>query len=388
VGREQEEPDRLLKEESMRLTFATHGPLTALLAGAGLLALTVAPAAAQTRLALDHDGAACPPAVCPPLAAPQPAPMPAPGPAPAAPPITDLALGERSAALGGETVALSSGVGYIDTAIPATRLRLRYDAGFRDTRPDRADFFYPKCGCFADLFSAHFDPRAPGPAQKPDKVDFQETALCFEVASDHRLSAFIEIPVRYVDFDEREDHREELHSNLAGLSDINFGGKYAIVAENDRFLTLQLRTYVPTGDSHKGLGTNHVSLEPALLCYHRISDRLFLEGEFRDWIPIGGTDFAGNVLRYGIGLDYAAYKTQCLLVMPVVEFVGWTVLNGKELDLHQGRLEAGGDEIVNVKGGVRTFFGDHSDVYVGYGRALTGQFWYKDIVRVEYRLTF
>jgi len=29
-----------------------------------------------------------------------------------------------------------------------------------------------------------------------------------------------------------------------------------------------------------------------------------------------------------------------------------------------------------------------NDVYIGYGRALTGEVWYKDILRVEYRRFF
>ena len=29
-----------------------------------------------------------------------------------------------------------------------------------------------------------------------------------------------------------------------------------------------------------------------------------------------------------------------------------------------------------------------SDLYVGYGRALTGEVWYKDIVRVELRMRY
>jgi len=32
--------------------------------------------------------------------------------------------------------------------------------------------------------------------------------------------------------------------------------------------------------------------------------------------------------------------------------------------------------------------GDRSDVYAGYGRALTGERWYEDSVRVENRLRF
>ena len=58
--------------------------------------------------------------------------------------------------------------------------------------------------------------------------------------------------------------------------------------------------------------------------------------------------------------------------------------------------DADGDTIVNAKVGVRFGFGSlqeqgllsRSDLYVGYGRALTGTVWYKDILRVEYRVRF
>jgi hypothetical protein len=51
-------------------------------------------------------------------------------------------------------------------------------------------------------------------------------------------------------------------------------------------------------------------------------------------------------------------------------------------------VDASGDTIVNMKAGVRFFTGEHSNFYVGYGRALTGDVWYKDIIRVEMRLVF
>jgi hypothetical protein len=114
-----------------------------------------------------------------------------------------------------------------------------------------------------------------------------------------------------------------------------------------------------------------------------------LEGEVRDWIPIGGTDFAGNVIRYGVGLDYRIFDNDNLRIAPVAELVGWTVLSGKEFANPPGViLDAAGDTIVNAKIGARFWFGNHSDIYVGYGRALTGAVWYKDIVRAEYRLAF
>jgi hypothetical protein len=85
-------------------------------------------------------------------------------------------------------------------------------------------------------------------------------------------------------------------------------------------------------------------------------------------------------------------------VAPVVEVVGWTVLSGKELN-PDGLVATGaaGDTIVNAKFGVRIGIGkappdsliwSRSDLYVGYGRALTGEVWYKDMLRVEFRRFF
>jgi hypothetical protein len=48
-----------------------------------------------------------------------------------------------------------------------------------------------------------------------------------------------------------------------GLSDVQFGFKAALLADPDRYLTIQFRTYVPTGNPGTGLGTGHPSLEPS-----------------------------------------------------------------------------------------------------------------------------
>jgi hypothetical protein len=123
---------------------------------------------------------------------------------------------------------------------------------------------------------------------------------------------------------------------------------------------------------------------------------LILEGEFRYWIPIDGSDFAGDVLRYGLGLTYVLYDSCKCRILPVGEVVAWTVLNGNQLTPDQGIQPAGDDTIVNGKLGVRVGFGNvyepglmsGSEIYIGYGRALTGDVWYEDIVRIEYRMPF
>jgi hypothetical protein len=163
--------------------------------------------------------------------------------------------------------------------------------------------------------------------------------------------------------------------------------------------TFQFRTYAPTGNPHEGLGNNLWVLEPAFLYYRKLSDKLTLEAELRDWIPVGTTDdFAGNVLRYGLGLSYQAYKGPSCRVTPVIEMVGWTVMSGKEFDLAapNNQRSARGDTIVNAKFGVRVGLGDgcspgllnQSDLYFGYGQALTDNVWYRDIYRVEFRVRF
>ncbi|HEV3260668.1 MAG TPA: hypothetical protein VG013_27690 [Gemmataceae bacterium] len=321
-----------------------------------------------------------------------------------------------------------SSVGYIDSAIPVTQFRQRYDAGFDMNRPDRAEFFYAEWHELS--FHPHgiqgdgvfFDPKARGPDVLPGKLNYQEASSYVEIAYNNRLSGFVELPVRFVDFDnlqEDPDHERKPgggffpeprgentgspHTNLAGLSDIVAGFKAALLADPNQYVTFQFRTYIPTGDPSRGLGTGHVSLEPGLLLYERLTDRLTLEGQFRDWIPVDGGKAAGNILIYGLGVGYDVYHCDNFRVTPIVEFVGWTVLNGFEsffglvsstpppgivVPTSHGVEDASGDTIVNAKFGVRTYFNEHSDVYVGYGQALTGDRWYRDIARVEYRLRF
>jgi hypothetical protein len=183
------------------------------------------------------------------------------------------------------------------------------------------------------------------------------------------------------------------------------GFKRALLSSPYNYLTFQFRTYIPTGDAHRGLGTDHVSLEPELLYYKQLDDRMSLEAELRDWIAISpssgaGTgfkqDFGGNVVRYGLGLAYDVFKCeQCgRKISPVVEVVGWTVLDGLASRSVDGTgatalvKDATGDTIVNLKAGTRVYFSRCDSFYAGYGRALTGDAWYEDIVRLEYRRTF
>jgi hypothetical protein len=273
---------------------------------------------------------------------------------------------------GGPRVSNST-VGYIDSAIPGDVFRFRFDAANDDNRPTRAEFFYPKGG-----------PSGPGLPVAEPRVDFQELSAYLELAAADRLSAFVNLPVRFLN--------PELGSSHASFADLDAGIKWGFLRTDDQVASFQLRTYVPTGDSHRGLGTHHVSLEPALLGYQGLTDRLALEGELRLWVPVGGTDLAGDIIRYGVGMHYDLWRTEHCTFTPVAEFVGWTLLDGKETVVPPSGApfvhDAGGETILNVKLGLRVKFGERADLYGGYGRPLTGDRWYENIARVEFRLFF
>jgi len=311
------------------------------LPGALLLALVI-PAAGQ-----------------PPAAAPPPPPPPALVPSAPPPPPPDSGLTVRDAS-----------VGYIDPAVPANQVRLRADFGYDFRTPTRAEFFYPKSR-----------PLGPGLPEPERAVDFQDYTLYLEKLVAPGVSVFAEGGVRSLNPD--------LNDNFTGLADSNVGFKIVYEADESRVWSFQFRTYLPTGAASHGLGTNHVSLEPAILGFNRLSEDLGLAAELRYWQPIGGTDFAGPVVRYGLGLRYDMWQSADWRFAPIVEAIGWSVLDGRESRLQPNGttavFDSGGTTIVNLKLGARLDFGDGFGLYVGYGRAVTGERWYREIVRVEVR---
>ncbi len=298
-------------------------------------------------------------------------------------PVTDATpdfsgLGRGAGA--GPTVGLN---GYIENAAPVTMFRLRFDAGYRNNRPDRAEFFYAKCGCFG-LPDSH-GPPLPGETG----VDYQELTSSLEYAFDPRFSAFVNLPVRWINPD--------VNANSAGLSDLSFGTKFAFIYTQRNIVTFSLRAIAPSGRTVSGLGNGNWWIEPGLLYLGQVTPFWQVFGELRDQIPLAPrSDFTGNVLRYGLGTSYMIPCGCWGYVAPVLETVGWTVLSGKEL-ADTGVINSSGTTIVNAKFGVRIGFGDtnagqpyptRSDLYIGYGRALTGQVWYKGLLRLEYRFFF
>ena len=260
-----------------------------------------------------------------------------------------------------------SAVSIIDSALPRNMLRLRLDLGYDDPQPTRAEYFMGKGGL---------------PLLETKINSYQEASAYAEFAPIEFFSLFLEAPFRWINPD--------VNNNSYGIGDMNFGFKLC-TWNSDQFLaTLQLRVYDPTAE-HGSLGTNHWTVEPALLGVWQPFTNIMLEGELRYWAPVGGTDFAGDIVRYGLGLSVGQVSPG-LWFKPVLEGVAWTVLNGKSLVVTSPDSylvqSAAGQTIINGYFGMRMGLGGGFDCYAGYGRCFTGNSWTRDFVRVELRLFY
>jgi hypothetical protein len=298
-------------------------------------------------------------------------------------------------------------VGYIDDAVVGTKVRVRFEWGLQNQVPDRAEFFYAKCGCYQDLDESDdlFDPEAPGPRPGAAlNLNFQQVFVQGEFAISDRVSVFAEFPVRWI---QPKDFQTDgalgglggEFPNQGGIGDIRGGVKAEVVSTPVQVVSLQVRAYLPTGPADKGLGTNHATIEPALLMYHRIGERGSIESQVGLWYPLGGSDglpitsedkFSGPVLYYGIGPSVDVYQSSRVRFGPVVELVGWHILSGLQTvdDDDEVGIDASGINIINIKFGARVTWNDTNTIYGGWGRALTDQQWYRDLFRFEYRRTF
>jgi len=300
--------------------------------------------------------------------------------------------------------------GYIDNAIIGSQIRIRSDAAFHMNAPDRAEFFYAR---YSGLKNG------PGPQSVVADLNFQQLYLRSEYAPIQRFSFFAEVPVRWIQPQLTVANVVKMNPpfanmNSAGLSDVAAGFKLTAVAFSNQYLTFQFQAYFPSGNASAGLGTNHYSVEPALLYYRRLSDRVALEAQVGDSHPIGGSicpqpcissgttspaagGFAGDVFFYGVGPSYVLYRGEHVRVAPVIELVGWRVLGGLQTNCMpsmqnncgiQEGASADGTNIVNLKVGARTSIGSHNSFYVGFGHVVTHSLWYQEVVRAEYRYSF
>ena len=188
-------------------------------------------------------------------------------------------------------------------------------------------------------------------------------------APNHRLSFFGELPIRTILPQTFIPGTGAPFDDQTGIGDLRAGAKIGLSGDDLYTFVGQVKAYLPTGDSEKGLGTDHWSVEPAVL-YLRQLGRASIEAEGGFWLPFGGADglpsgehehFSGNVFFWGIGPSVEVVRTRALRLAPVVELIGWHVLGGFQT-VAVGDADASGTKIYNMKFGARVVFNDRGFV--------------------------
>lgn len=282
----------------------------------------------------------------------------------------------------------ASMVGYIDPSAVQTEVRVRFDAGFNAPRPDRAEYFYAGCNGSIPCI---------GGIQRT--LNFQQLYINGEYAPLKRFSGFVQVPFRWVQPFFVPNTGPPTLTSGGGISDVQAGLKFGVIASSAHKLTFELGADFPTGNGTNGLGTNHYTIEPKVLFFQRLSDRTAIEAEAGDSHPIGGTiyyatpssppqNYAADVAMYGVGSSYELIRRDKYRIAPVFELVSWHVFGGLQAGSNEVVQSAAGINVLNAKLGARASFSDGSSIYAGYGRSLTSDVWYKNLFRVEYRHVF
>ncbi len=271
-----------------------------------------------------------------------------------------------------------SNVGWIDSALIGNQVRFRYDARWHNRTPDRAEFITGRNKQFFDGFEIS----GRGFEVPESNIDMFEGITYVEWAFTPRISAFMEMPVRYI--------RPNENPTAFGGGDFNMGFKFAYFALPDQVQTFQLRLIFPTGSDGHGLGTGHTVIEPSLLLWQKLSENFTLESELRNWIPVGGLNYSGYTLRYALGLSYDLYQGESFSVKPVTELIGWSTLRGQQSDfidtLPTSQVTSSAQStVIESAWGLRGTVWGNCDYYTGFSYALTSTTWFQYNLRAELR---
>ena len=295
-------------------------------------------------------------------------------------------------------LAIADAAFFVAGTRPVTQQRMRWDAGYNLLFPDRAEFFWARAdgqgrgpnvskpGGTA-IPGAPSVPDAGGSATKsPFKGEkslrYNELSMYTEAATG-LIGVFTEIPYRSID--------PELANHAAGFGDITVGTKTLLFDCELLQIAFQFSTMIPAGDTGKGLGNGHVSLEPSLLFTVKLHADTYLQTQLSEWIPIAGDPaYAGAIFHYHTSLNQVICKI--LPDVPLIatfEVNGWMFQDGAFTDPILGSFhKASLYSYVSLGSGLRLAICDKIDFGVGAAFAVTDQHFAEQLFRSEFRWRF
>lgn len=269
-------------------------------------------------------------------------------------------------------------ISFIDTTQPQKNFRVRFDAGYDWQAPDRSEYFWAKIGARG--------PNRPPGAIAERTVDYQDVRFYMEQGG-KKFSIGTEIPIRTID--------PTVFDNSGGIGDITITTKTLFLDGRTWQIANLFRTYIPSGDASAGLGTGHASIEPGFAWRCKWSDITYIHGDIKYWVPLGGDPVhEGEVLSYGIGVSHVWRDSDSFAIMPTLELVGYTFLDG-ELTVPGSVVPmtttaVDSDGILNIHPGIRWVWDKGGDCGVKEfgifgGFAATSDSLYEELLRAEVR---
>jgi Putative MetA-pathway of phenol degradation len=273
--------------------------------------------------------------------------------------------------------ALADAAFFTEAARPVTQMRLRWDSAFRLPNPDKAEFFWAR----ADGNGK--GPKPPAGIFAERRVDYDDFTYYMEGAID-RFSAFVEMPYRQIS--------GETTHGASGMADMNIGTKTLLLDCELMQFSFQFKTYLPTGNFTKGLGTGHVSLEPSLLLTLKLTSDTYFQGQTAYWFPLGGdAAYQGPVFHYHMSVNHLLCNCgHNIQLIGTAELIGYEIGGGSFTDPVTGRALSAKDigDIISVGPGIRMVICDKVDFGVGTSFAVTPDRMAEDLVRAEFRWRF
>ena len=270
---------------------------------------------------------------------------------------------------------------HASAARPVTQTRLRGDFGYNMAFPDKGEIFW------AALKGGGVALPGKGPnirnAALNRAIDYSEGSLYTEAAAGG-FGFFTSLPYRSVAGGSAYDAG-------SGLADIVLGTKSMMLDTELLLLTFQFTTFLPSGDSGKGLGTGHVSLEPALVSALYLCPGSYLQTEFGFRFPIGGqAGSQASVFHYSASLNRELWKCGSSW-----ELVGTLGLDGYQIENGGYTTDAGATgratsvgSILYATPGLRLGFCDKADFGFGPAFAVTRDRFAQQLLRFEARFRF
>jgi hypothetical protein len=265
---------------------------------------------------------------------------------------------------------------FVDGARPQSQMRVGWDSAHNMILPDRSEYFWAR----AD--GSGKGPKAVAPFFGEQRLAYNDLNVYMETALGG-FSTFVEMPYRSLD--------PTLAPHASGFSDMNVGTKSLLFDCELLQITFQFRTFIPIGNSLKGLGTGHTSLEPSLLFALKLTQDTYLQGQFSEWIPLGGDpNYAGSILHTHNSLNHVLYR-----ILPDVPIIGtfevntWSFQHGAYTDPDLGPFQkSSGETYASLGPGLRLVICDRVDFGVGTAFAVTERHFAATVVRTVFRVRF